>query len=444
MPNLFAFLAIFISQSQAIAQGCYRILGDTSSPGMAASVHIADTLNDIAVIHSYGPGASGQDFWWYEVSECSVMDSGYYQLPGHNLLLESDRSTSGRYVMGGITDTTLPYATVLVADSGHQLLWTQNLQLPSRCAFHTVCWHPDGGVVAAGYVHGNTSNDFLVVKYTSSGNHEWTYVSGSDKNEYVQAVRISAMGDIVFVGDREQASGEYEVLLVRLDNSGNEIWTSVLNTGFNTGSQNLQVLPDGSYMVCGETSSVWSSYFDFYIALFDQTGNPTSFRNYPAHPTQGDASFTAEWLGFGKVLLAGYGASGGISGTDMVCQLVDTIGTSEDFWFSSGAGTENAYDLAVLGSKFYVAGETDENGVRQAVYATAQVDNLGLQHEQLEHKEASMVWPWNLPLSVDGKYELFDLSSGRALSGKASQVIFPSVGHYILRTTEGIKRIVAY
>ena len=107
----------------------------------------------------------------------------------------------------------------------------------------------DGSIAAAGFM-GNTGTggDFTVVKLDTNGNELWRRAINGSANgdDEARAVSFDAAGNIVAAGLSANGSTGKDLLVVKFDASGNELWRYVLNGTANGDDQANALALDGA------------------------------------------------------------------------------------------------------------------------------------------------------------------------------------------------------
>jgi uncharacterized delta-60 repeat protein len=140
---------------------------------------------------------------------------------------------------------------------------------------HSITQSSDGGYVVAGYTSsfGAGSYDFYVVKLDSSGNIIWTKTIGGSGDDQAWSIIRSSDGNYVVAGWTNSFGSNYDFYVVKLDSSGNIIWTKTIGGSGNDQAWSIIQSSDGGYAVAGRTSSFGAGSWDFYVVKLDSSGN---------------------------------------------------------------------------------------------------------------------------------------------------------------------------
>ncbi|MEO0181780.1 MAG: hypothetical protein ABIM74_09680 [candidate division WOR-3 bacterium] len=118
----------------------------------------------------------------------------------------------------------------------------------------------DGCFVVAGYSNSYTAGDYdiMVSKFSSSGQHLWTRLFGSDSSDYGVGVIETSNGDIIVVGEtRDIALVPSGILAIKLDQNGNLLWCKVIGVslGYYTSINDVIPTRDGGFALTGVLNS---------------------------------------------------------------------------------------------------------------------------------------------------------------------------------------------
>jgi hypothetical protein len=134
----------------------------------------------------------------------------------------------------------------------------------------------DGGYVVAGWTEsfGAGNEDFYVVKLDSSGNVIWTKTIGGSKGDRANSIVQGSDGGYVIAGWTESfGAGFADFYVVKLDSSGNVVWTKTIGGSLTDAAISIIQSSDGGYVVAGYTQSFGAGGSDMYIVKLDSSGN---------------------------------------------------------------------------------------------------------------------------------------------------------------------------
>jgi outer membrane protein assembly factor BamB len=117
----------------------------------------------------------------------------------------------------------------------------------------------------------DTEYDFCVVKLDSSGNEIWTSTFDSGENDFGSGIAVDSQDNIVVAGN-VYGSGHRDgaLALANYDSNGNLVWSKAL-TGFFRISE-IVADEENNVILCGITSTN-ATDIDYYVAKIDISGN---------------------------------------------------------------------------------------------------------------------------------------------------------------------------
>lgn len=134
----------------------------------------------------------------------------------------------------------------------------------------------DGALLAVGTTYhslgSTTRGDVLVAKLTLAGGSVWEKTYGGGAAD--QAIRVEATDDEGFLVLAETDSfgaGECDLYLLKLDASGDLLWSETYGGAGVEWAKDLIPISDGGFLLVGETDSFGES-FDAYVVKVDENG----------------------------------------------------------------------------------------------------------------------------------------------------------------------------
>ncbi|HPJ06812.1 MAG TPA: hypothetical protein PLB09_02160 [Deltaproteobacteria bacterium] len=214
---------------------------------------------------------------------------------------------------------------------------------------------PDGGFVIAGNAPDAQGDmDAILIKANASGVQSWKKTFTGARNNELDSVDLTADGGIIAVGgtqsystvyDQAQLYLTYDIMMVRVDQSGNTLWQKVIGRTPDCldAAKFVQNLSDGGFILAGGSNAYPM------IAKMDRSGNTVSMGKREIKLTVSETSGT---IGLGNAsLIAGRGAGSllflqqlGAFGLDLLLDVLDDPSyeyctTSGDSSISPSPGT---------------------------------------------------------------------------------------------------------
>jgi hypothetical protein len=223
-----------------------------------------------------------------------------------------------------------------------------------------------GNVYVAGYSNNGADNDYLTVKFDSSGNYVWnvTY-DGGQGSDVAYDVAVDSSGN-VYVTGYSDTGPYYDLYTIKYDTNGNEVWNVTYSGGEgNDVGGGVDVDDSGNVYVAGQ-SRIGGNY-DFYTIKYDSSGNEV----WNASFDDGNQDYGNDVAvdSSGNVYVTGK------SGTDYVTVKFDSSGNY--VWnatYNSGNDEPNGVDVDDSGN-VYVTGSS--NAGSDYFYHTIKYDSSG-------------------------------------------------------------------
>lgn len=110
------------------------------------------------------------------------------------------------------------------------------------------------------------NSDIVLIKLNNSGDIDWQKVLGGQIYDYLYSIKQSADGGYVFIGKTNSFGvGNYDILIVKLDLSGNVINQKVYGGVGDDDAYSIIELSSGEYIIAGISNSYGMSGYDFFI-----------------------------------------------------------------------------------------------------------------------------------------------------------------------------------
>jgi len=240
------------------------------------------------------------------------------------------QSSDGGYVVAGETRSFGAGEDdfyVVKLDSNGNVVWTKTIGGSDLDVATSIIQSSDGGYVVAGYTYsfGAGAADFYVVKLDSSGNVVWTKTIGGSFWDFAHSIIQSSDGSYVVAGWTESfGEGNGDIYLVKLDSSGNVVWTKTIGGSYNDGAGSIIQSSDGGYVVAGYTYSFGAGAADFYVVKLDSSGNVVWTKTIGGSSDDGASSIIQS--SDGGYVVAGGTWSFGAGGWDIYVVKLDANG----------------------------------------------------------------------------------------------------------------------
>jgi len=155
-------------------------------------------------------------------------------------------------------------------------IWTRKFGGQERDFAMSMVLSNDGGIVVCGgsKSFGNGVEDIYVVKTDLDGNLLWEKTYGSHSYDAGSKIVKTQDGGYVICGPSTNSNANFlNVILLRIDADGNEIWTKYFNDTDDIWGMSVAEIPGDGYVVCGIIRKPGSDYYGVYLLKLDIDGN---------------------------------------------------------------------------------------------------------------------------------------------------------------------------
>jgi uncharacterized delta-60 repeat protein len=292
------------------------------------------------------------------------------------------QSSDGGYVVAGYTSSfgAGGYDFYIVKlDSSGNVIWTKTIGGRFNDEAWSIIQSSDGGYVVAGYTSSFRlgDRDIYVVKLDSSGNVIWTKTIGGGNLDYALSIIQSSDGGYVVAGYTVSfGAGWMDIYVVKLDSSGNVIWTKTISGSGNDAALSIIQSSDGGYVVAGYTSSFGAGYEDIYIVKLDSSGNVIWTKTIGG--SDSDRAYSIIQSSDGGYVVAGYTSSFGAGYEDIYIVKLDSSGNV--IWTKTIGGSDSDRARSIIRSSdggYVFAGSTTSFGVGNSDIYVVKMDANG-------------------------------------------------------------------
>jgi hypothetical protein len=134
----------------------------------------------------------------------------------------------------------------------------------------------DGGYIIVGSTssYGGIGEHAWLVKLDDAGNEQWNRTYGGTKSDYAfSGQQTSDEGYILTGGTTSFGAGDHDVLLIKTDTMGEEIWNVTFGGEERDQGYAVQQTSDNGYIIVGGTGSYSRGPNDYWVIKTDEQGS---------------------------------------------------------------------------------------------------------------------------------------------------------------------------
>jgi hypothetical protein len=275
------------------------------------------------------------------------------------------QTTDGGYIVAGYTSSFGAGQSdvyLIKTDSLGDTLWTRTYGGTLSDSGLSVVQTQDNGYVISGSTvpFGSSWPDVYLIKINPSGDTLWTRTYGGSHIDGGNSVQQTTDGGYAIAGwTASFGAGGLDAYLVKTDSSGDTLWTKTYGGPYYDRAWSMQQTADHGYILFGFTGSFGAGYYDFYLIKTDSLGDTIWTRTYGTGAD--DWGYSVQQTPDGGYILAG--AITGLGFYDLYLIKTDSLG---DTLWTRTYGTsslEGARSIqSTLDSGYVIAGITSSFG----------------------------------------------------------------------------------
>ncbi|MCU0612232.1 MAG: DJ-1/PfpI family protein [Candidatus Eisenbacteria bacterium] len=197
---------------------------------------------------------------------------------GEDVALGICPATGGGFAVVGLTYSQgagMSDVYLGLLNSEGEVLWSRVYGGPGWEAGTTICPAQGGGYLIAGSTTsaGAGGKDMLLLKVDESGNELWSRTFGGSGMDLAASVVQDADGNVMVLGHTESfGAGEDDLYLVKTDADGNELWTKLIGSASSEMGGAVSVTSEGGYVIAASTGGSGAANRDVWLLKLSADG----------------------------------------------------------------------------------------------------------------------------------------------------------------------------
>lgn len=262
-----------------------------------------------------------------------------------------------------------------INEDGDQL-WSSTFGGPAYDAPFDVIEHNNGelSVLGASTSYGSGDLDVLYIRFSSTGNVLFHKVYGGSKTDGGADIIETSNGDLMmFCYTASQGAGDRDYYLIKTNQNGDSLWSKTYGGAEYEESQNIQLLDDGGFLLCGHSAS-FDLMHDMYALRLDKDGNVIWEKHYGG--TMHDGGQAAIVNSKGNYVLVARSMSFGKGDRNAYVVEVNSVdGSVIQEQIIGRDGDDRIDDIVEHNSHYYLVGHSNSGGLGGNDVYAVKIDN---------------------------------------------------------------------
>jgi uncharacterized delta-60 repeat protein len=216
-------------------------------------------------------------------------------------------------------------------------------------------------IYVTGYSNNGTDDDFLTIKYTASGDTDWTRSYDNGMDDRANAIVVDDDGYAYVAGTCYDNDSAF-ILIIKYNQSGDTIWTETYKSSGYDVAQDIN-LNSAYFYIAGYTYNGADN--DFRVMKYDKDGSLQWTRTYDSGKNDEGYGVAADIEGSVYITGRSYEGQEGVFFIVKYTETGDTVWTK----VCDNGGDDGGYGAAVNGEYLYVTGYCESSGNKNFMLA---------------------------------------------------------------------------
>ncbi len=221
-------------------------------------------------------------------------------------------------------------AYIVKTDSLGNALWIKRIGQPAWLeSAYSAVQTPDGGFIISmvDWELGIGYEDLILLKLDNSGDSLWVKRYAGPYHDWGNKIIETSDGNYLLSGAYGTATYFYDWWLLKINNSGDTLWTKTHSGWQRSRGEDIKLLPDGGFIAINSAESAITAEFDIWVSRLNCEGDTlwNSYFGGEEHDL-GESVITTPDGGF---IIAGAVSSFGAGDYDCFVAKLDSLGHSD-------------------------------------------------------------------------------------------------------------------
>ena len=268
---------------------------------------------------------------------------------------------------------------VIKSDPSGEIIWSKVYGGSSADGAYSIQQTKDGGYIISAHTSsfGAGQHDIYLIKTDSNGDTLWTKTYGGSGGDFLRDVhQTSDSGYILVAETLSFGVGQHDIYLVKTDERGNILWSKTYGGGSSDYGYSVTQTTDGGYIIAGYTKSFGAGMSDVLLVKIDGSGDISWAKTYGG--SSSDYGYSVLQTSDGGYIVAGYTESYGLAG-DVYLVKTDSNGNHQWSRTFGGAGKDLSWSVQQSADGgFIITGYTTSFGSGNQDVYLIKTDELGI------------------------------------------------------------------
>ncbi|MBN2363296.1 hypothetical protein JXL83_04110 [candidate division WOR-3 bacterium] len=309
-----------------------------------------------------------------------------------------------------------PFLVPVSTASQNRIVWSRTYGGQYSDGGKQVVSTTDGGYAIIGYTWpvGSTDSDVLLIKTDSDGNQIWSRTFGGNGFDAgYSLVQTQDKGFAITGYTGSNTDGDKDLIIIKTDSSGNFIWQNFFGGDGEDCGLCIREIQNGDLVVSGYTESFGAGQFDVYLIRINSSGDSIFAKMYGDTASEFGACFvqTAD----GGFAITGFSGSGGTGNNDYYLIKTDAMGIFQWHTYFNPGNCDFAHSVIIdHQGRFIIAGHGDVHSSDFSNIILVNCNSLGGQLWS-SHYDIDLFYNFGRSIALDGygKYIVCGMTKNR-------------------------------